>query len=371
MTQIPPTTPESNGNSPIDVQNPEGLTDLSDFDRRVLDEFSRTPSTPPASGEGNEGTQAPPEAGGGDAAVTPPEVTPSVPQGEPAVPPQPDPLTYVAPQYQIGDRTLEFEEAVRAMQVYDWVNGLEEPQLNAIDGLLSGNYLLVPQSEQEAIQAFYESRMREGQQQTLEPQTPSPIIPPVEEFDETQYTDPVLAKQMHDYMARMEAQLQSLQQGQQQVQLTQEQQQQIAARQQIEVGEQVFAQQYELEPDDMQALRYALANSNQFQGFLQGAGGNYQAAVQAGLEAMYWQHPGFRQRAIQQAAQQQADQLLLANQDQQQKTQKQAALTGGGGSVARTSQPADPAKMSQTERDAGLEKAIATAMAKGEWVVEQ
>ncbi len=399
MTQTPP----ANGNTPHPT--PMDTSQLSDFDRAVAERFAQdnaipepsVPGTPAPDNQGQVPDNTPLQAGGGEGVSPPPGSVATGQEGTTPTTPQdfglPEGIDWndIAPEYKVGNRSLPFDEAVKALQAYDWAQGLSPDQTNAIDGVLNGQFLLVPRDQAAEIERMYQERWQAEQQAQLQGQAPvpgqfppatptvpgqvqpqsSPTVPvPPPSFNPDDYADPKLAQEMHIYMQGMQAQLQALQQPLQQVQLTQEELQMQQAEARMNIGAEAFQTAYELDDQAMLTIRQAFANSQTFTAYLQQYGGDYTKAVQAGLEATYWQIPEFRQQAIAKQAQAQAQVNQAAHEQQQQVMQQQASLTGAGGSVSRNETPPDPRTLSGQQRTTALAAAIEKAQKEGTWSAE-
>lgn len=218
------------------------------------------------------------------------------------------------------------EEMEGYLALAEWAAGLTPEQQVAVNNALTNP------------QAYAQSVGSQAQPPSTEPD------PLVEEYGED-----------HPLVQRIRA-LEAM--GQQTVQFTQQQvnQQTVAA---INTGSQKFREKYHLEDTDMQILQGAVAKSGLFPGFVQANGGNVDTAIQAALEAQYWQTPEYRQR--------ETDRVIEANKAQQEKDDKRktkaSSVSGTGGNAA--SRQAPPPKTNE-DRWAAVAAGIREAQDNGQ-----
>lgn len=167
--------------------------------------------------------------------------------------------------------------------------------------------------------------------------TPEPVIDPLAaEYSE----DPLYLRmlEIQDEQKRINEQVNLQAQdrvAQQQVQITQA----------IVAGATSFAQEMNMNDEEIAALQGAVAQSRTFPQFMAMANGDPQVAMREALGHFYWRDPDIRAAAIQR----EVDARVSTNQSHEERKAKAASVTGtGGNGVSRTTPP--PKVLSSDDR---------------------
>lgn len=233
------------------------------------------------------------------------------------------------------------DELTQAVQVRDWYLSLNQPQIQAIDALLSGTYRLVPANEADAAQ------------QSASP----PVTPPASSSssqpvgDEAgEWLDPraeAEINRLRTELTQIRTEFQSAVTPVVQSQQDQALQQRVSA---IDAAHVAFRDDYSLNDDQMQQLGQAVVQANIFPALIARHNGDVEAATRSALDMMFWSTPQFRDLKTQQ------DLTALATESTAtiDKQKKMSALASSGGSVPRT----NPTPRTKDERYAAMVEAI-------------
>jgi hypothetical protein len=284
-----------------------------------------------------------------------PEPAPTQPEPEPEPEPgETAPDEGEAPDAEHGQSTAAFTlsgrdynttELSTAVQVYDWFNGLNPAQVQAVDALLSGQYRLEP----------------------VQPQTPNagspqatPPSPAPPSQDEGEWLDPRAQQEISALKAQLTELQQTFTQNLTPVVQTQQQADFNARLAAINAAHADFQTRYDLPDEAMQTLEASIAEGQILPGLAQ-RHGSLQAGMNAALEMMFWTTPTYREPYVQsRVASQQAEQ----HQDDTATLRKQhlTALSGSGGSVPRR----EPVPSTPEDRHAAMVAEIAAGMTNGQ-----
>jgi trans-aconitate methyltransferase len=188
--------------------------------------------------------------------------------------------------------------------------------------------------------------------------------PAVPAIDPNRFVDPELAQyvqqvtdQQNALIAQQQQQLADYQAQQAQLASYQAQQEQDRLMQQVQVGQNTFAESHpDFTPQDIDALVNQVATLQIVPSLMKKHSGNAAAAMSEAMETALWATPQFRDRAIQA----QIDQFAQTTEQTAQKKRKASALSGSSGSVARTAPDARP--MTKAEREQAMIREVANAM---------
>lgn len=104
---------------------------------------------------------------------------------------------------------------------------------------------------------------------------------------------------------------------------------------QIEAGTQAFAEEFSLSDEQMQDLESRVVQSGIFPGMYNAMQQDARAAMQAALQQMFWATPTYRDIAIQR----QLDEAQNLEEQDKTRKRKASAISGGGGQVSREAPP--------------------------------
>lgn len=295
-----------------------------------------TPSEEPGDDEGAGGDDTPdPDAepvvtegegdgeGEGDEADPNAEVTPPIDDTS---------FTYL-------DRTFTAPEMQRVFEVADWAAQLTPDQAALIDGVLSGQYQVVPRDQS------FASPPAGVPTPTGTPAGTSPDLP---ELDD-ELIDPALKAHL-DYLR---TQVESFTATTQQQQLDQQRQSLETFEAAASQARTTFATDFNLSDDEVSAIEQRTVQLQIIPGFANQYRGNPALAIQKAFETVYWATPDYQAREVERRLEEER----AASTTTTNRKGKASALTGNGGSVPRT--PANPAPLTQVERRAAMAKAIA------------
>lgn len=384
MTPTPPATPPPANPLNIDPEQ------LSESDKALLELFERraTLSTQPddvtlTSAEDLEETDTP-GSSSSTAASEPPttvegpsggsESAPTTePSTEPPTPPTTPPTEPVAkadttpvegdetgggevttppatPAFTFAGVDYTPDQLSHAVRLQGWYDQLRTDQVQAIDAMLSGQYVLVPASASVAPPPG---------QQTQPPTTPP--APPSSSADEGagEWLDPraeaeitALRNQITELQQTFQQSLTPVLQQQQDVQL----QQRIAS---ITNAETAFRASYNLDDATFTQVQNAVVQAGILPSLLPRHNGDVEAATRQAYEMMFWTTPSFRENHLGARAASDLADAAKANQDEIDRKKKLTALSpSSGGSVPR------PSRTPQTkdDRHAGMVELIRADM---------
>lgn len=294
------TTPPAAPDAPSTVEGPSGAS---------VSEPSGTAEVQPLDGDGNV-------IAGSQPAI---DTTPV--EGEPtsSEPAQSDPaFTFAGVDYSSTD-------LAQAVQLRDWYSRLNNPQIQAIDALLSGEYQLVPTSQSQVAPV-------------ATPPAPQPATSPASPLDSPvnddagEWLDPRaeaeinrLRTELTQLTERVTSSVTPLIESRQNDQFN-------ATLSAIDQAHAAFQIEYTLDDDTMKQLGDAVVAAGVFPSLLQ-QHGNPATATKAALDMMLWTTPSFRDKIVTQRL------TALATDSQAQaqvdKTRKLTSLASSGGSVPR------------------------------------
>lgn len=299
------------------------------------------PDAPVTPVEGQEG-----------ASETSPSPTPSTP-AEPAStpvegePPPPEPaqsgsvFTFAGQQY-------DEQQLQRAIQVHNWYNRLSDDHVRAIDALLSGQYNLVPSSQQPAAPATSPASSTP---------TPAPeeagewLDPRAEaEINRLRQQQAELTQTLQQFQEQFKSSVTPLVQSQQQVAHTQH----LSA---IDQGTASFKEQYHLDDTAVDEIQAAVVQAGVFPSLVTRNNGNIEAATKQALDLMFWSTPQFRDPYITAKNAAEQAELTQQQQDSNRKQQQLTALSSSGGSVPRR----EPVPQDRDGRFAAMVETIAAS----------
>lgn len=313
-----------------------------------------TPPVPPQQVPPAVPPVTPPEPSATPPAATPPGTVPAPDSGEappPPAPPVTPPESWVpAGHVLIGERPIPESDLTNLLQVYDWSRSLPPESAQAINDLLSGQFVLVPRSQ-------YDPASGRGA-----PPTPAYSGSGVEPSSATppqEYLDPQLAAQV-EQLRQQQAQLV---QQQQQFVAQQQAQQRQALEAQVEAGKVTFQTAMSLSAPEVHYLTDKATRMQLLPSLIREHGGDVSKGMHAALEAAYWADPEFRGRHTTQEIDDQVDQTMLANQALNEKKQRAASLAGTSNPVVRT--PPTAAPLTKETATRGMVNEIAAALSNG------
>lgn len=318
-----------------DSDLPEG--DFNDFEQQIVDIFEQrggegddapADTSPPSPG-GGDGEQASPDvASSGDAAPDLPFVEPVDGSGSTPAPsvegqeggegvqdsdggdPAPPPVDIA--EYWDG---VDAEQVAVARSVYDWYSQLDQTAVAQIDAALSGQYVMVPAGQIEALQRDWEllQQVKSGAAPTVAQQPgQTPDIPPLDSDE----TDPTVLE-MQARVARLE---------QEQFEERQQQYMHQAAAQ----IDSAYAQWREdhpyLDDADIRKLENAVVQSGIYSALAQQHGDA--RATQLALDQMLYADPALRDKALQPIIDERLQQSLADAQTQQARGTRASAIAG-------------------------------------------
>ncbi len=241
------------------------------------------------------------------------------------------------------DRTFTRDEATQALQVVDWARNLQPDHVQAIDAVLSGDYVLVSRAEHEAAQVANRA-------------APAGSLPPsagAAPFDDDDDLDPAVRARLDRLNASVDA-------------LTNQQQQALARQQQdshaqilaaVSTGASRFATAHELSADESRVLQERVVSMQILPGYATTYNNDAAMAMEKAMEAVYWSDDTYRQREM--------DKRLESERQTRGKEvvkqRKAGSLTGTGGSAARVEPPA-----TKEDRRSEMVKEVANAMNGGQ-----
>lgn len=307
---------------------------------------SGAPESAPSQATEPLGTDGEPIVG-----ATPPDTSTAAPvEGEPTS----DESAQSSPAFTFAGVNYTPNEVVEAVRIRDWYRGLNNPQLQAIDALLSGQYRLVPADEAAPVVPT---------QQTASPQaTPSaPSVPPdspVVGDGAEEWLDPQAQAAITRLQNELDAMRQQFTQTVTPIVETQQSQIVDARMQAIDQAAQQFRDDYSLPDDQVQLVSQAVVDAGIFPSLLQRNNGDASKATRAALEMMFWTTPTFRDPYMQSKTQNDLVTLSQEHQATLDRQRKQTALSGSGGSVPRSS----TTPSTTTERQAAMVEAIRADM---------
>lgn len=259
-------------------------------------------------GEGQEGEEEGGEGEGGEQ-VTPPPTA----EGE----------------YEFDGRTVTDTTLSEALTVYDWAKSLTPEAVNAIQSVLSGTHVLVERTQLEAIQAGT------GQSGQGEAGHARPTGAPDDEDDE------VIDPAAHARLQQLEAELAEYRQ----TRITDDQEQ---ARLAVIAGQHSFRDDHQLTDEDVERLSMTVVQMGILPGLAAQVNGNISAAMQRGLEMVYWNDPDMQNREMNLRLERERDEAA----EKTKRRRKAGALAGSGGNVSRTTPPpTDPSSRRQAIAD--------------------
>lgn len=244
--------------------------------------------------------------------------------------------------FNLLDRTLSRSDAEEALRVMDWSRGLQPDHVQAIDAVLSGEYVLVSRAEYEAS-----NRAAPAATGAAAGMAPSPT------FDDDDDLDPAIRARF-DHLNQT---IEGLTSQQQQVLQRQQQENHAQVIARVTEGANRFATAHALTADESRSLQERVVSMQILPGYAATYNNDAAMAMEKAMEAVYWTDDTFRQREV--------DKRLAAEAksktDTQVRTRKAGSLTGGGGSVPRVE--AAPTK---EDMRGGMVKEIADAMNGGQ-----
>ncbi len=222
--------------------------------------------------------------------------------GETAQPP--------APAFTLNGQDFSPQDLETAIGVAGWFNRLNPAQVQSIDALLSGQYVLTPTTQASAS-------------------PPPETVAPVDDGED--WLDPRAAQEI----ARLRTELDGIKSSLTPVVESQQQTQ----RQQIEAAigsaSTAYATERELTDQDMAKLQAAVSQSGIYPTFYQRTGGDAALAMRQALDTVFYTTPEFRDREVKAQVDAQLQQLSQTQRDEQKKQQQLSALSSTGGTVPR------------------------------------
>lgn len=299
------TTPPAAPDAPSTVEGPSGAS---------VSEPSGTTEVQPLDASGNVITGATEPATELSTSTTPVEGEP--PSSEPA---------QSAPAFTFAGVDYSSSDLAQAVQLRDWYTRLNNPQIQAIDALLSGEYQLVPTSQSQVAPVAIPPAPQPATSPASPPDTPV-------NDDAGEWLDPRaeaeinrLRTELTQLTERVTSSVTPLIESRQTDQFN-------ATLSAIDQAHTAFQTEYTLDDDTMQQLGQAVVNAGVFPSLLQ-QHRDPQVATKAAFDMMLWTTPTFRDKIVTQRL------TALATDSQAQaqadKTRKLTSLASSGGSVPR------------------------------------
>lgn len=258
----------------------------------------------------------------------------------------------VTPAFTFAGVDYDAEQLSHAVRLQGWYNRLNNDQLQAIDALLSNQYVLVPATASVAPQ----TPPQQTQPQATVPVSPSPTV----DDGAGEWLDPraeaeiaALRNQLTQMQQSFQQNLAPLVQTQANTQL----QQNIAA---IERAESAFRANYTLDDTIFKTIQDSVIQAGILPSLLPQHNGNVEAATRQAYEMMFWTTPAFREAHLGARASSDLAEAAQADQAEVDRKKKLTALSpSSGGSVPR---PSTRTPQTKDDRHAGMVELIRADM---------
>lgn len=330
----------SSTDDPSTLTSAEELAEQTDTPGSTADSTAAPEPTTPVEGQVVGSESEPSESTEDLAGEAPTSV-----EGEPVADSIPTPaFTFAGVDY-------TSDHLARAVQIDAWYTQLNNPQLQAIDALLSGQYKLVPANEA-----------------VPEPTVTSPAIPPassdsaITQLDDAgEWLDPRaeaeitrLRNDISTLREQFTGQVTPIVQQQQSDLLSQR----LAA---VDSAHIAFQTDYKLSDDQARAISEAVVQAGVLPNLIDRHGGDVVKATRAAYEQAFWTTPSLRDEYVRRQAAGELATLSTQQQAETLKQQKMSALANSGGSVPRR----DVQPKTSEDRHSAMVEAIRADMGNG------
>ncbi len=248
-------------------------------------------------------------------------------EGTPDGPAQP-----AAPAFTLNGQEFTQSDVETAINIAGWYARLDQTQIQQIDALISGHYVLSP---------------------TTQPgPAPSSATAPVDDGED--WLDPRAAQEIQ----RLREEIDGVKKSLTPVVETQQQSQQAQIMAAIEGAAATYAEERNLTPDEMQRLEQAVSQSGIYPSLYQRARGDAAKAMRESLDTIFYTTAEFRDREVKAQVDAQLQQLSQSQRDEQEKQRQMSALSSTGGTVPRR----EPRPSTPQDRKQAMVEEISRAM---------